>query len=341
MTVIQTLSASLTLNILSFVSYCFAEKSPEGKAPEIVEPLKFVQVLEGSPAELKCQISGQPKPTVEWLRGNEKVKESERIQFVSNNETFSLNFKETELDDEGDYKCVAQNEFGSVSCWAEFLVNKPAAKPEFREKMKHVTVQVGQQARFDVLITGVPRPQVDWMKDGKILEEPAERFTFLDDEDEEDEGRSSLTIEDVKLEDAGKYGCLAFNEEGEVFCEANLLVQETLIAPAFVDEAESAPILAEEGGEINLSAELRKSQPELKVEWLKDDKTIKEDQRLNRFVIEDTHMLKITGVVPEDSGLYKLKASGKAGSVEREFDVQISGIVSSCSVHSLAPNYNH
>ena len=76
-------------------------------------------------------------------------------------------------------------------------------------------------------------------------------------------------------------------------------------------------------------------------EWLKGDKTVKEDQRLNRFVIEDTHMLKITGVVPEDSGLYKLKASGKAGSVEREFDVQISGIVSSCSVHSLAPNYNH
>lgn len=62
------------------------------------------------------------------------------------------------------------------------------------------------------------------MKDGKILEELVEWFIFLDDEDEEDEGCFLFIIEDVKLEDVGKYGCFVFNEEGEVFCEVNFLV---------------------------------------------------------------------------------------------------------------------
>lgn len=306
------------------VFVCFAEKSPEGNAPEIVKPVESVEVIEGYPASLECQISGQPKPNVEWFKDNEKVKESKRIKLASDNESFSLNFKETELDDEGDYKCVARNEFGSVSCKAELLVNDAVVKPEFKEKMKNVSVQAGQRARFDVLVFGVPPPEVDWLREGEKLGE-AERFTFVDGEEEE--GRFSLVIEDVKPEDGGNYECIAFSEEGEVFCKANLAVEETLVAPAFAEEAESAPILSEEGGDIHLNVELKKDQPEPKVEWLKDDKPVKLDEHLNVSVNEDAHKLEITKAVPEDSGLYTFKASSKAGSIERVFDVQISGIV--------------
>ena len=156
-----------------------------------------------------------------------KVKETKRIKPESDNEIYSLNFNETELDDEGDYKCVARNDFGSVSTVAELLVNEAGTKPEFKEKMKNVSIQAGKEARFDVRVTGSPPPEVDWLKgDEKI--EGDDRFTIIDGEAD---GLFSLIIEEVKPEDAGKYGCVAFSELGEVSCKAHLIVEEALVAP--------------------------------------------------------------------------------------------------------------
>ena len=301
----------------------FAARSLEGSAPEVIKPAETVEVEEGKPARIECQISGQPKPTAEWFKDSEKVKESKRIRPETDNETFSLNFKETELDDEGDYKCVACNEFGSVSSQAELLVNEAGAKPEFKEKMKNVSVQAGEKASFHVLVTGSPPPEVDWVKGDDKLED-AGRFAMLDNEEE---GSFSLIVEDVKPEDSGKYECIAFNELGEVSCKANLAVEETLVAPEFAEEAASAPVLAEEGGEIDLNVLLKKGQPEPQVEWLKDDKPVQVDEHLDVGINEDKHSLKIRGAVPSDSGLYTFKASSKAGSLERVFDVQITGTV--------------
>ena len=258
------------------------------------------------------------------------MKETKRVRPENDNETFYLNFEETELDDEGDYKCVARNEFGSVSSQAELLVSEVGAKPEFKEKMKNACVQAGKQARFDVLVTGLPPPEVDWLKGDDKLEDEG-RFSMIDNEEE---GSFSLIIEDVKPEDSGKYECIAFNELGEASCRANLVVEEILVAPEFAEEAESAPIVAEEGGDIDLNVELKKGQPEPQVEWLKDDKPVKVDKHLDAGVDKDTHSLRIRGAVPDDSGLYKFKVSSKAGSIERVFDVQIAGTVT-CGMLSL------
>ena len=307
-----------------------AAKSPEGKAPEVVKPAENAEVEEGKPARIECQISGQPKPNVEWFKDSEKVKETKRIKHESDNEIFSLNFKQTELEDEGDYKCVARNEFGSVSSQATLLVNEAGAKPEFKEKMKNMNVEAGKKAKFDVHVTGSPPPEVDWLKGDDKIEDDG-RFVLLDDEGD---GLFSLIIEDVKPEDGGKYECVAFNELGEVSCKANLVVEETLVAPEFATEAESAPVLAEEGGDVNLNVELKKGHPELLVEWFKDDKPVKVGEHLVLEDKDDTHSLTVTGATPNDSGFYKFKASSKAGSIERVFDVQIEGIVN-CSRTSL------
>lgn len=260
---------------------------------------------------------------MEWFKDSEKVKESNRVRPEVSDDTFSLNFKETKLEDEGDYKCVARNEFGSVSSQAELLVNEALTKPEFEEKMKNLNVQAGKEARFDVLVTGVPPPEVDWLKgDDKVV---GDRFVLIDDKG--DDGRFSLIIKDVQPEDSGKYECIAFNEVGEVSCKANLAVEETLVAPEFTEEQESAPIVAEEGSDVRLNVELKKGQPEPQIEWFKNDKPVKSDDHLVLADKGDLHSLTISSVVPDDSGVYKVQAISKAGSLERTFDVQVAGSV--------------
>lgn len=311
----------LFLDVDQFSFLVVAAKSPEGKAPEVIKPAKDVEVEGGKPARIECQISGQPKPNVEWFKDSEKVKETKRVKLETDDEKFSLNFKATELEDEGDYKCVARNEFGSVSTNAELLVNEALAKPDFKDKMKNITVQAGRVARFDVCVTGTPNPEVDWLKGEEKIEDDG-RFALVDDEGD---GLFSLIIEDAKPEDAGKYEFIAFNEVGEVSCKANLVVEEALVAPEFVAQAESAPIVIEDGGDLKLDVELKEGKPKPQVEWFKDDRPVKVDDHLALTDEGGLHSLRITGTTPEDSGLYKFKVSSKAGSIERAFDVHIAG----------------
>ena len=290
----------------------------------VLKPAETVEVDEGKAAKIQCQMSGEPKPLVEWFKDEKKVKESNRIRVERSDETLSLNFTQTELDDEGEYKCVAHNALGSASTKAELLVNEPAKKPEFKEKMKNISVRAGDKAKFEVRVTGSPLPEVDWLKADQKLEDNG---PFIMEEDEDGE-LFSLVIEDVKPENSGVYECVAFNEVGEVFCKGSLVVEEeVLIPPQFAKEEESAPLLIEEGDDVTLNVNLKKGQPTPVVQWFKDDELVEASSKVQVRPDGDRHSLVIKKAESDDSGVYKCQASNKAGYVARSFDVQITGML--------------
>lgn len=218
-----------------------AEK-PKGIAPEILTPLQNLTVVEGKPANLECEVKGEPQPNIEWFKDGEQVKQSERINLNFEGNFASLSFKPAELDDEGEYKCVARNELGSASSEAELLVEEAETKPDFKEELKNVSVLPRAEARFDVRVMGVPPPEVDWFK-GKQKIEDEGRFILIDDEEDD---LFSLVIEEARPSDSGEYECVAFNEVGEVSCKSKLIVGETLIPREEAEEAESALPAVEE-----------------------------------------------------------------------------------------------
>ena len=259
-----------------------------------------------------------------------------------------MSLKPSELDDEGEYKCVARNELGSASSTAELLVNEGNRKPEFAEKLKNISVQPGEEARFDVRVIGSPPPEVDWFKGKEGLEDEG-RFLMVDDVQED---LFSLIIEDAQPSDSGEYECVAFNDVGEVSCKGSLVVEETLVAPQLVDEVEgaapmleeeaiiapefaeegeSAPVVIEEGSVISLSADV-KGWPTPDVQWSKDGKDLKSGENMGVGEEDGKHTLLIKGASPEDSGVYKCQATSKGGVAERTFDVQVTGtfIMFSC-----------
>ena len=256
-----------------------------------------------------------------------------------------MSLKPSELDDEGEYKCVARNELGSASSTAELLVNESNRKPEFVEKLKNISVQPGEEARFNVRVIGSPPPEVDWFKGKESLEDEG-RFLMVDDVEED---LFSLIIEDAQPSDSGEYECVAFNEVGEVSCKGNLVVEETLVAPQVIDEVEgaapmleeaimapkfaeegeSAPVVIEEGGDLSLSADV-KGRPTPDVQWSKDGQDLKSSEHLDVGEEDGKHTLLVKGATPEDSGVYKCQATSKGGVAERTFDVQVIGTFMFC-----------
>ena len=287
-----------------------------------IESLLPVEVVQGSPAKLQCRVTGTPEPTIEWFRDSEPLTEDKRVKIRFDGELCTLKILETELEDEGAYKCFAKNEFGSDSCASELLVNEPYKKPEFTQKLKPINVIEGEAARFDATVEGNPIPVVDWFHGKNKLEDDG-RFVVMDDEEA---GIYTLIIEDTVLEDAGTYKCIAANEEGQASCKAALAVKEQMITPEFTNEEQSAPFNVMEGDEVRLMVGI-KGKPAPTVEWYKDDKKLRKTSRVRMDEKDGKFSLVISDVTSEDRGTYKCEASSKAGTVTRTFDVNVAGKV--------------
>ena len=248
------------------------------------------------------------------------MKESRRVKVESDGVTASMCFKETRPDDKGEYKCVATNDLGSASCTASLNVFV-VTKPDFKDKMKGVEVMEGDTATFNVLVVGYPEPSVEWFRGTTKLTND-DRIEIKEDKEND---RFSLAIGDVKREDAGMYKCVAANEAGKTTIRADLTVKERLFAPEFAEGLSEGPIAVTEGDEVNLSVTIN-GKPKPDVKWYKDDKPLRESNRLDIKVRGDKHSVVIFGIKAEDSGVYACEAKSKMGTVTRTFDVKVQGM---------------
>lgn len=200
----------------------YLENNPRGTSPQFHVMLKSTETMEGSPTTLECAVTGDPKPSIKWFKDGTHLHETNRIRSEFDGTTCQLIIFRTEIDDQGEFKCVAQNDFGLDSCTAELLVKELPTGPYFRKKAKNVTTRSGKGVRFSVRLGGNPPPQVNWYLKGSKVEEG---HGFVLKEDRRN-GQFSLDIEDTNPEDSGTIVCEAFNEGGKVSCEAFLTVLE-------------------------------------------------------------------------------------------------------------------
>uniref|UniRef100_A0A667YYL5 Immunoglobulin like and fibronectin type III domain containing 1, tandem duplicate 3 n=1 Tax=Myripristis murdjan TaxID=586833 RepID=A0A667YYL5_9TELE len=106
----------------------------------------------------------------------------------------------------------------------QLVANIPAGKstPDFQRKPITLTIQEGKLAVFKAVVTGDPKPQVNWTRaKGEISED--NRFQSKYDESS---GEYTLEIHKVSGADADTYKCFATNEYGKAVCTATLNVIE-------------------------------------------------------------------------------------------------------------------
>nr|XP_060483545.1 hemicentin-2-like [Panthera onca] len=83
-----------------------------------VEP-RDVTARSGDDVALQCQASGEPVPTVEWLRAGQPVRAGRRLQTLPDG---GLWLQRVEAQDAGIYECVAHNLLGSATARAVLAV---------------------------------------------------------------------------------------------------------------------------------------------------------------------------------------------------------------------------
>ncbi|XP_059503558.1 obscurin-like protein 1a isoform X6 [Stegostoma tigrinum] len=197
-----------------------------GGAPRFLSYPRTFTVPNGADAVLKCQIIGDPRPTVIWERDKTQISPRGRYRFLEDGNVYNLVVSRARMEDSGQYICKAKNGVGETYAAATLKVEEgdgnPENRPAFVVKPTSARVVRGHDVIFTGRLAGSPMPAVTWEKDGKKLSEIFENGHFSEGCD--GEGWHHLKVFNARMPDAGVYLCKARNLYGEAMSAAVLLV---------------------------------------------------------------------------------------------------------------------
>ena len=193
------------------------------EAPVIREPLTDVVSGINKNVALSCIITGVPKPTLRWFKDNVEI---EPQSSSYENGCARLVLKSTTEDSAGHYSIQATNESGSCETKCDLLIQEiPKIVPA--KKLKTHKLVVEKSWSLTVQITGLPRPDVLWTKNGKSLDGNAH---YIIDEEivSADMCNIKLSIISTERSDMANYTVTATNICGTATFDTNLKILGTI-----------------------------------------------------------------------------------------------------------------
>ncbi|XP_016339041.1 roundabout homolog 2-like [Sinocyclocheilus anshuiensis] len=281
-------------------------------------------VLEEEAVEFRCQVQGDPQPTVRWKKDEIDVPRG-RYDIKYDKDDYVLRIKKATASDEGTFTCVAENRVGKTEASTTLMVRaRPVAAPQFVIRPRDQIVAQGRTASFPCETKGNPQPAVFWQKEGSqnLLfpnqpQQPNSRFLVSPSGD--------LTITVVQRADAGYYICQALTVAGsilaKVICQPTLFTPDTnggLSIPYKMLTDRPPPIIRQGPANQTLGVDsvalLRchaSGEPVPTISWLKDGVSLLgKDARMS---LQDLGSLQIKVLRLSDSGIYTCVAASSSG----------------------------
>jgi len=162
----------------------------------------FIETEKGKQVMMECKGTGTPTPTLKWTKiGKGKMPGGEK---ELHGENFLI--KKVDRHHAGMYRCTADNGFAkAASKDIELIV---LYKPEIEVQEVFIHTKAGNKAELVCDVHGMPKPKVEWKKDGQPIAESS-KLNF-----QKQHSKHSLVIQSVAKADFGKYTCTATSERG-------------------------------------------------------------------------------------------------------------------------------
>ncbi|XP_050189740.1 roundabout homolog 2 isoform X11 [Myiozetetes cayanensis] len=264
-------------------------------------------VLEEEAVDFRCQVQGDPTPTVRWKKDDADLPRGR----YDIKDDYTLRIKKAMSTDEGTYTCIAENRVGKVEASATLTVRaRPVAPPQFVVRPRDQIVAQGRTVTFPCETKGNPQPAVFWQKEGSqnLLFpnqplQPNSRYSVSPTGD--------LTITNIQRSDAGYYICQALTVAGSILAKAQLEVTDVLTdrPPPIILQGPINQTLAVDG--MALLKCKATGDPLPVISWLKEGFTFL--GRDPRTSIQDQGTLQIKALRLSDTGTYTCVATSSSG----------------------------
>ncbi|XP_007425682.2 netrin receptor DCC-like, partial [Python bivittatus] len=192
----------------------------------VAGPLRFlsqtdsITAFAGDTILLKCEVVGEPMPTVHWQRNQEDLLLSPGDTRVAILPSGSLQISRIQVGDSGIYRCLAKNPASSrTGNEAEVRVlSDPGLHRQqfFLQRPSNVVVVEGKDAILECCVSGYPAPAFTWLRGDETIPFRSKKYSLL--------AGSNLLISNATDDDSGSYTCVVTYRDENSSASAELSV---------------------------------------------------------------------------------------------------------------------
>ncbi|XP_074859788.1 immunoglobulin superfamily member 10 isoform X2 [Carettochelys insculpta] len=275
-------------------------------------------VLANSDAFIPCEATGNPLPTIHWTKVSSgtdasKIKRDNRFEVFANG---TLSIQNVNIQDRGQYLCIAANQHGSDRLLVTLSV--VAYAPRILEgRSKVITVHSGKPVAVKCRAEGRPIPTISWILANKTYvseSSQGSKQAYVQPD-------GTLIIKAVTVYDRGLYTCMASNPAGADMLTVRLQV---IVAPPVILEEKRQHIAGIMGVSLKLPC-TAKGDPRPSIHWVLFDGTVvKPLHFINaKFFLFSNGTLHVRNIAPSDSGNYECIATSSTGSERRVVNLRV------------------
>ncbi|MFH4975264.1 hypothetical protein AB6A40_001973 [Gnathostoma spinigerum] len=271
---------------------------PAARQPEFVISLQDKTPKASEKVVLECKVTGEPEPTIRWYHEEKVVIEEERrVRIESEGGVQRLTIHACDIDDQGKYKCVAENIAGrsETSC----SVDVQAEAPKFMHHIVDKELEVGDRLSLECSVKGIPQPVVQFFTETERI--VSDEHISVEHDITNTHWR--IVIEKTTEKDFRRYRAVARNSAGQT--ESVAEVRRKPKADVYRFDMGLKKTTVRKGDTLTLIVKIS-GHPKPTVKWSKDGRAIREDgSRVTATVEEDgTFILTIKNADIGDVGKY-------------------------------------
>ncbi|XP_061400156.1 basement membrane-specific heparan sulfate proteoglycan core protein-like [Musca vetustissima] len=266
------------------------------------------------PAEIACEVSGNPQPVVTWIRVNDQM--STEVHVEGNR----LIFERPRKSDEGRYRCQANNGEGYPDeKYTEVYVETvmPSSTPAPREMVyiepPQYTGEAGQPIRLTCHSISNINLKYEWTKDGYAIYRQHNVIML----------GNTLEIRDATPRDSGTYTCVGIDMRGRrnYTSDARVFVDEPAgpypaVGTPPVIKAMREEHLVIQGHDFTITCEASGT-PRPTIKWTKVHESLGDN------VHQTGNVLRISSARPDNRGVYVCVAENNVASDQASTYIEI------------------